>query len=323
MISYFQHRQYWVYIYDDSYSGNWWPGGRNTDDQVTEILMISWQLTLLQTLRVCPPCRCLLSIHEIQHGRIITAPPRLQPRRATGACQQGKEGLQGPAAPGAGQRGSERGGWWDTGEQVKKEGAGLRRIGGSAVQSRPRPSWRVPSPPALGLNHQNSAANNNSAASVPTNPTKYKNSGQLSPCCIKQMNTESTKSKNTSPHIYKNWSILSTLSLYVIWIVISNCKLVALIGRGKYDNLYGNGHIHALPNSLPGQLAGSQSLITKFLPAKYQINHHRSQCQYIIIHNFGKIGINYQPQCLPSAQTALIHCNRSDRLTAKYEIKIV
>ena len=123
--------------------------------------MISWQLTLLQTLRVCPRCRRLLSIHEIQHGRIITAPARLQPLRATGAPWQGAGG-----ASGAGQGGRSRGaGGGHTGEQVKKEGAGLPGIGCLLGHSWARPSWRVPSPPALGLNHQNSAANNNSAAS--------------------------------------------------------------------------------------------------------------------------------------------------------------
>ena len=122
--------------------------------------MISWQLTLLQTLRVCPRCRRLLSIHEIQHGRIITAPARLQPLRATGARWQGAGG-----ASGAGQGGRSRGaGGGHTGEQVKKEGAGLPGIGCLLGQSWARPSWRVPTPPAMGPILQNSAANNNSAA---------------------------------------------------------------------------------------------------------------------------------------------------------------
>ena len=122
--------------------------------------MISWQLTLLQTLRVCPRCRRLLSIHEIQHGRIITAPARLQPLRATGAPWQGAGG-----ASGAGQGGRSRGaGGGHTGEQVKKEGAGLPGIGCLLGQSRARPSWRVPTPPAMGPILQNSAANNNFAA---------------------------------------------------------------------------------------------------------------------------------------------------------------
>ena len=135
---------------------------RNTKDQMTEILMISWQLTLLQTLRVCPRCRRLLSIHEIQHGRIITAPPRLQPPRATGACQQGKGGCRGPAARGAGQGGQSRGADGPQVNRWRKRGPAWLGLVGRPANPRSGPPGVFlhrllelgPKPPKLGRQQQ-------------------------------------------------------------------------------------------------------------------------------------------------------------------------
>ena len=141
-----------------------WSVDRNTDDQVAEILIVWWEKYLwpgerntddqlaADTLANSPR---LSSLPPPPFYSWNTARPDNNCTTQTAASEghrcmpAGQGGVQGPCSSRGWPGGSEQGGWWDTGEQVKKEGAGSRRIGWPAVQSQPRPSWRVPTPPAL------------------------------------------------------------------------------------------------------------------------------------------------------------------------------